>query len=200
MNHLIIFIKNPILGHVKTRLAQSIGEEEALIVYVKLLKHTREVVLAVESKRQLYYSQQVADHDLWSTDHFNKNIQKGVDLGDRMNAAFSQCFQEGAEKVVIIGSDCYEIEPGHIEAAYRALGQTDYVIGPAQDGGYYLLGMKRPSDFLFQDIAWSTASVYDDTRKAVLARGFSIDSLETLRDVDHVEDLVHYEDLKQHMR
>ncbi|MCE2497265.1 MAG: TIGR04282 family arsenosugar biosynthesis glycosyltransferase [Flavobacteriales bacterium] len=200
MNHLIIFIKNPIIGKVKTRLAETIGQEEALIVYVKLLKHTREVALKVDAFKQLYYSDQVVAHDLWSAEGFAKYVQSDGDLGERMKSAFEQSFSEGAKKVVIIGSDCYELEPAHVDAAFKALDNSDFVIGPAWDGGYYLLGCKQPADFLFEGISWSTDSVFDETRRAIVSRGFTLGTLEELRDIDTQTDLEYYTELHQHLK
>ncbi len=200
MNHLIVFVKNPVLGQVKTRLAETIGPEEALIVYIKLLKHTREVALKVDAEKHLYYSDQVVQNDLWSTEDFSKHVQSGDDLGERMRSAFERSFSMGADKTVIIGSDCYELEPAHIEAAFKSLESSDYIIGPALDGGYYLLGMKAPSDFLFEDIAWSTPAVFDQTRRAIMSRGFALGTLEILRDIDTRTDLDHYAELHQHLK
>lgn len=200
MNHLIIFIKNPVLGQVKTRLAETIGPEEALIVYVKLLQHTRLVANNIEAERRLYYSDGVVQNDMWPNDDYVKMVQSESDLGTRMQRAFERSFEDGAEKVVIIGSDCYELSPSHIEAAYKSLDRTDFVIGPAFDGGYYLLGMKQPAEFLFQDIQWSTDEVFDETRKAIISRGFTLGTLEQLRDIDDRVDLAHYQDLHEHLR
>lgn len=200
MNHLIIFIKNPVLGQVKTRLAETIGPEEALIVYVKLLQHTRLVANNIEAERRLYYSDGVVQNDMWPNDDYVKMVQSESDLGTRMQRAFERSFEDGAEKVVIIGSDCYELSPSHIEAAYKSLDRTDFVIGPAFDGGYYLLGMKQPAEFLFQDIKWSTDEVFDETRKAIISRGFTLGTLEQLRDIDDRVDLAHYQDLHEHLR
>ncbi len=200
MNHLIIFIRNPILGKVKNRLARTIGDEQALMVYEKLLRHTLEVTQAVPAEKRLYYSEQVADHDMWPNDHFLKFAQKGPDLGERMKNALRTSFTDGAKKVVIMGSDCYEIEPGHIEGAFRALDGHDFAIGPALDGGYYLLGMKQPANYLFEGIRWSTEFVYDESRKAIISRGFTLEVLDQLRDIDERADLIHYKELYQYIR
>ena len=195
MDHLILFVKNPILGEVKTRLAETVGDEEALIVYVKLLKHTREVALKCAAERTVFYSKHVVQSDQWSGEHFEKAVQRGADLGERMNRAFHEQFDKGASKMILIGSDCYELEPGHIHAAFKALDKSDFVVGPAEDGGYYLIGMKQPAPFVFEDISWSTSEVFDETRRAVLSRGFTLDVLETLPDIDTHEDLLNYPEL-----
>ena len=195
MDHLVLFVKNPILGAVKTRLAESVGDEEALIVYVKLLKHTREVALKVDAQRYVYYNKHVVQTDQWLSADFSKRVQKGTDLGARMNEAFRAQFDEGADKVVLIGSDCYDLEPGHLKAAFKSLDKSDFVVGPAEDGGYYLIGMRQPAEFVFDDIQWSTNTVFDETRKAILSRGFSLDILEELSDIDNLEDLKRYPEL-----
>jgi len=195
LDHLVLFVKNPILGSVKTRLAESVGDEEALIVYVKLLKHTRDVALKVDTQRYVYYNKHVVQTDQWLSADFSKRVQKGTDLGARMNEAFRTQFDEGARKVVLIGSDCYDLEPGHLKAAFKSLDKSDFVVGPAEDGGYYLIGMRQPAEFVFDGIQWSTNTVFDETRKAILSRGFSLDILEELSDIDNLEDLKKYPEL-----
>lgn len=195
MDHLILFVKNPILGEVKTRLAETVGDEEALIVYVKLLKHTREVALKCAAERTVFYSKNVVQSDQWSGGNFKKTVQRGADLGERMDRAFQEQFDKGASKMILIGSDCYELEPGHLNAAFKALDKSDFVVGPAEDGGYYLMGMKQPATFVFEGIRWSTSEVFDETRRAILSRGFTLDVLEKLPDIDTQEDLLKYPEL-----
>jgi len=195
LDHLVLFVKNPILGAVKTRLAESVGDEEALIVYMKLLKHTREVALKMDAQRYVYYNKHVVQTDQWLSTDFNKKAQKGPDLGTRMNEAFRAQFEEGADKIVLIGSDCFDLEPGHLKAAFKSLDKSDFVLGPAIDGGYYLIGMRQPAAFVFEGIRWSTNTVFDETRKAILSRGFSLDILDELSDIDNLEDLKRYPEL-----
>jgi len=189
MRHLIIFIKNPVLGKVKTRLAATVGDERAMEVYHTLLAITRQVALGVDCQRQLYYSDVVDMHDEWDNDHFAKREQQGIDLGERMHRAFTASFAEGATKAIIIGSDCPDISANIINDAFDALNMHDVVIGPAEDGGYYLLGLKETIALLFTDKQWSTATVLKNTLADVERLGLSVGLLPTLSDLDNANDL-----------
>jgi uncharacterized protein len=181
---LLIFIKNPRLGYVKTRLAATVGPDEALRIYQILLEHTRLVTERVQANRWLYYSDSVDQDDKWSSQHFDKKMQSTGDLGQRMLAAFEAAFAAGSHQVVIIGSDCAELTATHIEAAFEALNTSDVVLGPSLDGGYYLLGMNQLIPTLFEGIAWSTEQVLHQTQTAVAAIGLRCHLLEPLSDID----------------
>jgi len=185
---LIIFIKNPILGKVKTRLAASIGDEAALGVYNKLSEHTRAVASQVEATRFLYYDSEINFQDDWSQNLFEKKIQVTGDLGSRMSDAFETCL-ERCNKVLIIGSDCPELSLAFIESAFRKLEFADVVIGPTLDGGYYLLGMKAHHDFLFADMTWSTDTVFSETENRIKKNGLLYALCPTLSDLDNIDDL-----------
>lgn len=187
-NALLIFIKNPKKGNVKTRLAATVGDDKALAVYRKLLDYTRNVALEVPTDRQVWYSRFIPKEDAWSSDHFTAKLQQGDSLGQRMKQAFSRAFEDGYEKAVIIGSDCGQLQPRHVENAYAKLNDHDMVIGPSQDGGYYLLGMNRFLPVLFEDKPWSTDDVFDQTIEDCEANGFSYSILEELNDVDTEDD------------
>lgn len=192
---LLIFIKNPQLGHVKTRLAKDLGDEKALEIYHRLLTHTRETAQAVDVDRRLYYSSFVDEKDGWSGTDFNKYLQEGEDLGQRMSNGFRRAFFDGARKAIIIGSDCAQITPEHLQEALEALDGRDMVAGPANDGGYYLLGMKRYIPELFRNIEWSTETVLADTMAIARGMNLSVKVLEKLVDVDTVEDWEQVKDL-----
>ncbi len=186
-NALIVFIKNPELGKVKTRLAKTVGNERALAIYKALMGHTRNIALAVSTDRLLFYSQEIHPNDKWSTDDFKKHLQATGDLGTKMKTAFQQAFQDH-QKVVIIGSDCASLTPAIVEVAFRQLEEHSFVIGPALDGGYYLLGMNQYAPSVFDDIAWSTASVLKDTKQRVKDLGLDYVLLPALSDIDYEED------------
>lgn len=188
-NLLMIFIKNPVEGKVKTRLGASIGSANALQVYKKLLNHTREVVLQLSMDRQVWYSSMIDHRDSWSSDEFEKKLQHGSDLGERMSSAFESAFNSGYNKVVIIGSDCFDLSYHHIENAFLALNDHDAVIGPSKDGGYYLLGMKKYIPQLFSDIEWSTPEVFEKTVQHFKSTDLSFTTLDVLNDIDTIEDL-----------
>ena len=189
INHLIIFVKNPELGKVKTRLARTIGDEKALYIYKLLLEQTFQVTLPVLAEKKLYYSEFVQNMDQFNDLVYEKHIQKGDGLGDKMYNAIKHSFGEWAGKVVLIGSDCFELNSGIIEEAFKALEESDYVLGPAKDGGYYLIGMKALNLEIFQNKEWSTENVFLDTLLDIKNQEKSHYLLPTLSDVDAEEDL-----------
>ncbi|REL24776.1 glycosyltransferase [Rhodohalobacter sp. SW132] len=186
---LLIFVKNPVAGEVKTRLARDVGSLNALQIYKQLLRYTREVASAADADRQVWYSSKIDRRDAWSEEQFLKKLQKGDNLGERMSEAFRQGFEQGYQKIVIIGSDCAELTAGHLERAYQALENRDAAIGPSEDGGYYLLGLTSFEPGLFRGVDWSTSHVFQQTLEKFEAFKMSYDVLETLNDIDTVDDL-----------
>jgi rSAM/selenodomain-associated transferase 1 len=186
---LLLFVRNPELGKVKTRLAASVGPEKALEIYLHLLQHTRQVTQELPVQKRVYYSDEVYMHDLWPNEQYQKRVQPSGDLGKRMEAAFETAFAEGYTSVVIIGSDCLQLTPDIILRAYKELEQHEVVIGPALDGGYYLLGMNHLHPELFRDKRWSTEHVFPDTLYDVERLHLSHALLPRLSDVDYAEDL-----------
>ena len=187
-NTLLIFIRNPQLGKVKTRLARSLGDEEALRIYHILLEKTRVTALACEADRFLFYSDFVDEQDDWSPALFQKKIQRSGDLGARMESAFHQAFESGSQKAIIIGSDCPELTGETLQQAFDLLDSADYVLGPVPDGGYYLLGMSTLEPSVFHNIEWSTETVRAKTIEKILALGKTFALLPMLSDVDTAED------------
>ena len=186
---LIVFVKNEEEGRVKTRLASAIGVKEALRVYQLLLKHTMVQIKALPHFKEIWYSNFIEENDLWTGPEFEKKLQHGKDLGERMKAAFGEAFNKHqAERVVLIGSDCAELTAAVITEAFEQLSQKEVVIGPATDGGYYMVGMNRYIPELFDGIAWSTSSVLDNTLAKLKESGASYCLLELLNDVDTHED------------
>lgn len=163
IRHLIIFCENAVQGEVKKRLASEVGEENALVVYEELLSHTADVSKSVMAQRKCYYSQFVANDDFFDDGHFEKLIQKGGDIGEVMYNACKLSFGEWANKVVMVGSSCYDLNAGIIEEAFRALDNHDFVIGPSKDGGFYLLGLNDLYPELFLDRHWDNENVILDT-------------------------------------
>ena len=190
---LIIFAKNPEAGKVKTRLAATIGDEAALIVYHRLLFHTATVTGELAMDKFVFYSEQIIHQDIWENKLFFKQIQKGNDLGERMENAFEDLFDKGYDKIVIIGTDCPVLTTGIITSAFTCLDTHNVVIGPAGDGGYYLLGMKQMHVSLFQNIPWSTNTVLVDTMYRCDALKLNYASLSTLNDIDVEKDLIYFE-------
>ncbi|MBV6656123.1 MAG: TIGR04282 family arsenosugar biosynthesis glycosyltransferase [Mameliella sp.] len=188
---LIIFVRNPEKGKVKTRLAKGVGEDKALAIYKALLTKTRTVAEGVDALRLLFYRVQIRTDDSWPNDAFEKRQQEGEDLGARMAHAFDIALQE-AESAIIVGSDIAQISTPIIENAFNLLEEKDYVLGPSIDGGYYLLGMKQPSPFLFQNMEWSTDQVSRTTQDRILERNCSLGFAPTLSDIDYAEDWEKY--------
>ncbi|MCB9282849.1 MAG: TIGR04282 family arsenosugar biosynthesis glycosyltransferase [Lewinellaceae bacterium] len=184
---LILFIKNPRLGKVKTRLAATMGAEKALRVYEAMLAHTRKVALQIPVDRYLYYSDFIDHQDNWSRAHFHKKVQRGENLGARMAHAFSEVLDEH-ERAILIGSDIPQINPSILKEAFERLSTHDFVIGPAQDGGYYLLGMRSFEPTVFLGIAWSAPTVFNKTIDIIQRLDKSFHCLPTLSDVDEEED------------
>ncbi len=186
---IIIFVREPVWGKVKTRLAAAIGEPGALKVYKLLLEHTRQLVKDAAAAVFVYYADEVVENDIWEGGIFIKQQQRGSDLGKRMKHAFSDVLSFGYQKAVIIGSDCYELTKNIIEQAFLQLDEYDTVIGPAADGGYYLLGMKKIVPAIFENIAWSTDTVKDETVKILRGNNYSFSLLKQLTDIDEEKDL-----------
>jgi rSAM/selenodomain-associated transferase 1 len=186
----LVFCRNPERGQVKTRLAATVGEEEALRIYCLLVEKTRLAVLGLPGvRRRVLYSGFVPEQDEWDPLFFEKKIQSAGDLGQRMAEAFRAAFAEGAERVVVVGTDCPELSPDLLARAFGALrDQAPVAIGPALDGGYYLLGMSAFFPELFDGIAWSTERVLAQTLQRAEAIGLTCHLLPPLRDVDTEED------------
>ncbi len=188
-NLLIIFYRNPELGKVKTRLAKTLGDEKALAIYLKLSSHTRAITENLAIDKVIYYSNFVDTEDAWPNTTFQKKLQNGNDLGEKMNNAFVEGFQSRYERVCIIGTDCLELSKDIIQQAFDQLVCYDAVIGPAKDGGYYLLGMKKPMPELFKNKAWSSDTVATDTIQNFKDLSLSYAQLAVLTDVDEEKDL-----------
>ena len=186
-NLLLIFTRNPVLGKCKTRLAATIGDEAALEVYKFLLGHTVNITKGVSAIKQVYYSEKIWPNDVWSADFYDKRIQKGNDLGIRMANAFQDGFSAGFKKIIVIGSDMFDLAKSDIENAFDLLEENDFVIGPAVDGGYYLLGMKKFKPELFEGKPWGTESVLSDTLKDLMGEKLALQ--EERNDIDLYEDI-----------
>ena len=186
---LMVFVKNVVPGQVKTRLAASIGAENAMKVYQLLLAHTLNSAKMLPCDKVVYYSNYLEEDDSWSKAGFRQCVQEGPDLGEKMLNAFRSAFEEGYSRVVIIGSDCYQLRTAHLEEAFASLAASDVVIGPAHDGGYYLLGMKSLHERLFKNKQWSSALVFSSTMQDIRHLKASCHVLATLSDVDNESDL-----------
>ncbi|MEP2057264.1 MAG: TIGR04282 family arsenosugar biosynthesis glycosyltransferase [Maribacter litoralis] len=186
-NLLLIFTRNPELGKGKRRLAATIGDQAAFNIYKFLLDHTVTITKNLYAEKQVYYSEEIWEDDIWDNKKFAKKLQSGNDLGARMANAFQEGFQKEYQKIIIIGSDMLDLSQEDLEAAFKALEKNDFVIGPAEDGGYYLLGMKKFMPELFKNKSWGTETVLKDTLADLENETTTL--LETKNDVDYYEDI-----------
>lgn len=197
-NAIIVFIKNPALGKVKTRLAATVGDERALVIYHKLMHHTMVVTKHLEANKYLFYSDFINENDIWDNDKYLKSMQNQTqDLGLKMASAFAKVFHNKHQKVLIIGSDCFELNTEIIKEAYAQLSENEVVIGPAFDGGYYLIGFnfqkigERSEEVLesiFLNKQWSHEWVCQEAKDACLKLNLECFQLPTLTDVDEEKD------------
>ncbi len=183
---LIIFARKPVLGKVKTRLAATMGAEKALNIYKRLLARTHTVASAAHCERFAFLTEKDED-DFWKG--FSCELQTGESLGDRMHAAFSLLFSNGYERCIVIGSDCPGLTTFIIDNAFESLKLNDIVIGAAEDGGYYLLGMKKLHSSLFKNKDWSTKYVFAQTVKDIQEHGLPYKTMPVLTDVDEEKDV-----------
>jgi len=186
-NLLLIFTRNPELGKIKTRLAKTIGAEKALAIYKFLLAHTKKVTENIACDKAVYYSVKVREDDLWNGEIYQKKQQLGEDLGIRMQNAFQDAFANGYEKVLIVGSDLIDLSEEIIEKGFLQLASNDVVIGPAEDGGYYLLGMKSVHPNVFKNKNWGTSSVREETLNDLKDK--KVHLLNELNDADVLDDI-----------
>lgn len=183
----MILTRNPELGKCKTRLAATVGDRAALEIYQFLLQHTVSLTKHLKVEKWVYYSEEIWEDDMWDNAHYQKKLQIGKDLGERMQNAFKEGFQAGFEKIIVIGSDMYNLAQTDLEEAFSKLETHDYVVGPAEDGGYYLLGMKSLNEALFRDKEWGTDTVLADTLQDLKTARVGL--LPERNDIDYYEDI-----------
>ena len=186
----LVFQKNAILGKVKTRLASGMGELRALEIYRHLIQLTYSVLEDVPVPVWTYFSDYIPESTHPSVE--KSLVQEGQDLGERMANAFARSFESGMEKVVLIGTDCPTLQSNHLNEAFEALNYSDLVVGPATDGGYYLIGMNRRADYLFEGITWSTSQVLSQTLNVASQHGLTTTLLHEQDDIDTQEDWQRY--------
>lgn len=187
-NHLLIFAKYPEPGRVKTRLAKKIGPKRAASLYKEMVETVVQKTSPEngEYRRILYFDphERRDDFEKWFP-FLDVKPQTNGDLGRRMAAAIGDSLESGAQKALVIGSDCIDIDRTLVCDAVSRLDQSDLVIGPATDGGYYLIGMKKLYD-LFTDISWSTDQVLPETMKRTARLNLTVTLLPTLSDIDEI--------------
>jgi uncharacterized protein len=198
---LLVFTKAPIEGQVKTRLIPKLGTEGALLLYKDLVKKTLETAAASDINDIYLYCTPDIKHPYlkFCSDNFEVGLvlQQGHDLGEKMSTAFVEMFAQ-YNKVLIIGCDCPVITRHDINLATKKLFEgLDVVIGPSEDGGYYLIGMSQTHTLLFQDINWGTSSVLEETRKKIFQLDLESHELPEKWDLDRPEDIYRYFEYKR---
>jgi rSAM/selenodomain-associated transferase 1 len=201
MDAIIIFIKNPQLGKVKTRLAATVGNTRALEIYQLLMHHTNAITRSLTAvDKYLYYSDFMDEKDVWGNTEYHKSVQiSEKDLGLKMASAFLEIYEKKHTKAIIIGCDCLELNQDIIADAYRQLSINEVVIGPALDGGYYLIGFnfdllgKHSEEVLkqmFWNKEWSHERVGQEAIETCQKMNLSYHLLPTLTDVDEEKDFL----------
>lgn len=197
-NRLIVFTRYPEPGKSKTRLIPALGKEGAATLHRQMAEH----MLRQVRKLQRTYAVQVEVHFVggdrnqmqsWLGTGLNYVPQAEGDLGDRMSQALQTAFASGTNQAVVIGTDCPDLDASLLQKAFDQLHQHDLVLGPATDGGYYLIGMNRLIPQLFQGIPWSTSEVLQQTVAIAQSLNLAIAYLPVLSDVDYPEDIAIWE-------
>ena len=186
---LIIFTRNPVKGKVKTRLAASTSDEYALKIYKKLREHTRKAALESGVDLAVYYADNLPETDIFFDPGTQVFLQDGTDLGIRMLNAFKQGFSDNYRRIALIGTDCPELTGDILNNAFELLQQHSAVIGPAKDGGYYLIGMRSLLPELFINKQWSTPHVCREAMDILKRHKADYALLQELADIDNAEDL-----------
>ena len=189
---LLVFLKAPRPGQVKTRLAADIGDDAAARVYRDLAERVLAQTAPVEHEygRLVFFAPEGARAEVaqWLPDE-TLVAQEGADLGRRMDTAFAAAFAHGASRAALIGTDVPRLSRAHVREALAALDRCPVVLGPATDGGYYLVGLRQRQPDLFRDVAWGTSSVCTATLDRAARLGLAVHLLPPLRDVDTAADL-----------
>lgn len=191
-NCLLLFTRYPQPGQTKTRLIPALGPEGAAQLHQRLATHTMQQIRQLQAVHTEVWFTGAEVHQMqaWLGPEWHYQTQKGGDLGDRLSHAFEQAFASGFEAVLAIGTDCPGLEAAILHQTFELLTQTDLVLGPATDGGYYLIGLRRPTPYLFNGgIAWGSETVFQQTVEAAQALGLTIATLPPLTDIDRPADL-----------
>ena len=194
---LIVFAREPQEGKVKTRLSKDLPAKTVLSIYKAFIADTLETAARVRCDRCVIYYTHTADTIPFLRSfegRFRLRRQTGADLGERMGRAFDDCQKERYDRAVIIGVDCLTLTPEEIESAFDQLNTQDCVIGPAKDGGYYLIGLKTPEKGLFTGIQWGGETVFESTLKKAEQLAKTVYVLENKEDIDTLEDLKTFAD------
>jgi rSAM/selenodomain-associated transferase 1 len=192
-NILLYFVKYPTPGKVKTRLAKTLGDDGAARLYRELAEDNFQAVVSLHQRgvcaAVVVFDPPEKERDVqaWLPASGEYRPQRGEGLGERLSSAFYDAFQKGARRVIAVGSDTLGLTAEIMEKGFDCLEEADVVVGPAKDGGYYLIGLSRFRPALFQDVAWSTDRVLSQTYDIISALGLSHQTLVRLEDLDEIK-------------
>lgn len=191
---LIIFSRYPEAGKTKTRMIPALGAAGAAQLQREMTEHTLETARQLPKSHDLSLEIHFAGgNQLLMSEWLGSDIdyypQVTGDLGQKMCSAFDRAFNSGSDRVVMIGIDCPGINPNTLNQAFTALHTQDLVLGAAEDGGYYLIGLKRSLPALFKNISWGTCTVFNETKTIASNLNLDIHYLPILNDVDRPDDL-----------
>lgn len=187
---LIVFTRYPEAGKAKTRLIPALGEQGAADLSRRMTEHAVRMAREVPTSLELRFDGAgVEKMKAWLGNEWSYVSQGNGDLGERMKRAFQETFRQGVNKAVVIGTDCPGLTAKLVQTAFAALDSNDMVLGPAADGGYYLIGLKKNVPELFDGIPWGTENVFLETLARAKEAGCSVAFLETLNDVDRPDDI-----------
>lgn len=186
---LVIFARLPVPGEVKTRLIPALGEEGAARIYARLLEHT----IAEARSSGLDCEVRTTGGDAAA---FRDWLGDGIAIVEQGEGGLGERLARVPAPALVIGSDCPGISAAILRAAADALDERTVVLGPATDGGYYLIGFREPVPFLFADMVWSTPTVFADTVSRLAGRGVGPAILPELSDIDTPEDLAAWPELQ----
>ena len=190
---LLVFTRYPEAGAVKTRLAGALGDAGAADLHRAMTEHTLRRLRRLQARTEVWFCGGTEGAmRAWLGDELNYRVQGPGDLGDRLCAALRYSFERGEDKVVVVGADCPDLRADHVEEAVQLLDHHPVVLGPAADGGYYLLALRAFHGDLFRSIPWGTDRVRIETSLRAEGLGLEVGYLEDLSDVDRPEDLPHW--------
>src|SRR5262245_10563097 len=192
MRRLALFARWPEPGRVKTRLSPALPTSLACQLYQAMLSDAQATCAAASvDERVLYWADAPADQD-WSpgSGGFAVRDQRGSDLGRRLQCAFDEMLGAAADRAVVVGADCPDMDHSRIDEAFAVLDAHDVALGPSADGGYYLIGLRRPAPILFETVSWGTSDVLEQTLLRAREAGLTVRVLGVLADLDTPADLV----------
>ena len=201
---IIAFLKFPEPGRVKTRLAGDLGEAGAAEAYSRLVGKVFEVLEEIREVRvRVLYDppEKRLEVIAWVEEAVGPRLREGLefvaqapgDLGERLAAAVEGAFGDGYDRVAVVGTDCVDLSAATFEATWEGLGEAEVVFGPSRDGGYYLVGLRRPCAEIFREIPWSSEKTLEVSVSSAEKAGMRVALLEELRDVDTIEDWLEVE-------